>query len=308
LNLTIFKKKIAGCQFLVFSALFVLSAACFAQGKNVTESQQQIGDFSLSGYGERGKKNWDLQGKSADIFQEVVKLKDVEGNLYGKEEDVRLTADQGDFNKTDGKVHLQDNVVITTSTGAKLTTGYLDWDRRAQLVTTDDDVNIERQNMTTVARGIRGEPNLKKIALEKDVRVDISQTEQARAQEELKALTVAKEKITITCDGPLEIDYEKNIATFNNNVKVERADSVIYSDKMDVYFVTAKGDKASSEPTANSVDKIVARGNVKIVRQDNTSYSEEAIYTASDKKITLTGRPKLIINSTQGLKNAFTGN
>ena len=91
-----------------------------------SESDQQIGDFSLSGFGDKGKKSWDLAGKSADIFTEEVKLKDVDGNLYGKDENVNLTAKQGDFNKKDGKVHLEKDVVITTSGGARLTTDSMD--------------------------------------------------------------------------------------------------------------------------------------------------------------------------------------
>ena len=293
----------------ILACLIACWLSAYAEQPKLTESDQQISEFSLAGYGDRGKKSWDLSGRSADIFDEVVKLKKVIGNLYGKDEDINLTADKGDFNKTDGKVHLEDNVVITTSSGAKLTTDSLDWDRKASLVTTDDDVNIQRQNMVTVGKGIRGETNLKKIALEKDVRVDINPQEQTkdRDKEQLKALAQA-DKIVITCDGPMDVDYEKNIATFHNNVKVERTDSVIYCDKMELFFIAAKGEKKSSEPGASSIDKIVCRGNVKIIRGDNTSYSEEAVYTASDKKITLNGRPKLIIYSTGDFKNALIGN
>jgi len=296
------------------------------------ESDQQIGDFSLSGYGEKGKKNWDLAGKSADIFTEIVKLKEVTGNLYGKDEDIKLTADRGDFNKVDGKVHLEQNVVITTSSGTKLTTDSLDWDRKNQLVTTNDAVNIQRGNMVIVANGAKGEPNLKKVALEKNVKLDINPenpikntkaTEEASKasfvanQDKAEGQTV-KEKIVITCDGPLEIDYEKNIATFNNNVKVERTDSTIYSDKMDVYFIAAdkqekpedaKQTSATQQLMGSKIDKIIARGNVKVVRGENLSYSEEAVYTAADKKLVLNGRPKLILYSTEGLiKDASFGN
>ena len=271
------------------------------------EADQQVNDFSLSGYGDRGKKTWDLAGKSADIFNDVVKLKTVEGNLYGKDEDIKLTADRGDFNKSDGKVHLEQNVVITTSAGTKLNTESLDWDRKAQRVSTLDKVNIARDNVLVVALGAQGEPDLKKIAFEKDVKLDINPTE-----EDLKKENGLKEKITITCDGPLNIDYEKSVATFLNNVQVERQDSTIYSDKMEVYFISSKEkkEKKDKEPgfMGSSIDKIVARGNVRVVRGENTSYSQEAIYTAKDKKLTLTGRPKLVIYSTESLSNASTGN
>jgi len=300
-------KKIILIIALVFSA-----GSCFAtEGQpKAVESDQQISDFSLAGYGEKGKKTWDLAGKSADIFTDVVKLKEIVGNLYGKEENVKLTADKGDFNKEDGKVHLEQNVVITTSTGTKLNTDALDWDRKNQLVSTQDRVNIQRENMVLVARGAKGAPSLKRIALEKDVKLDINPT----GNDQAKGAT--KEKITITCDGPLEIDYEKSVAKFSKNVLVERQDSQIYSDIMEVYFIASNKEKKEpgevKGPEAGlmggSIDKIVARGNVKVVRGENVSYSQEAIYSGADKKLVLTGRPKLVIYSTQELGNASSGN
>ncbi|MEW6100939.1 MAG: LPS export ABC transporter periplasmic protein LptC [Candidatus Omnitrophota bacterium] len=270
------------------------------------ESDQQIGDFSLAGYGEKGKKSWDICGKTADIFDEIVKLKSVIGNLYGVDENIQLTADRGDFNKKDGKVHLEQNVIITTSSGAKLCTESLEWDRKAQVVSTEELVNIERNNMVAAATGARGEPNLNKVSLEKNVRLDISPAGQSAPE---PGASGVKEKIIITCDGPLEIDYEKNIAVFKNNVKVERADSVIYSDIMHVYFSRGKDDPiAKAGITASSINRIVAKGNVRVVRGENVSYSEEAVYTAEDRKIILSGRPRLVIYSTEDLKDASFGN
>ncbi len=282
------------------------------KGAQQETSDQQISDFSLAGYGDKGKKSWELSGKSADIFDDVVKLKDITGRLYGEEENIKLTSDKGDFNKTEGKVHLQDNVVITTDSGAKLTTDSLDWDRKNQIVSTPDVVNIERENMFTTGRGARGEPNLKKVNLQKDVTVEI----QPQAKESKMS---AQEKIVITCDGPLEVDYEKNVAVFNNNVKVDRQDSQIYCDSMWIYFLRSGADPAKEKkpdiPVQSpsfmgntKIDKLVAKGNVRIIRGENTSYSEEAIYSAADNKIILSGRPKLILYSAEDLKNAPLGN
>jgi lipopolysaccharide assembly outer membrane protein LptD (OstA) len=55
----------------------------------------------------------------------------------------------------------------------------------------------------------------------------------------------------------------------------------------------------------SKIEKIVARGNVKITRGENVSYSDEATYTALDKKITLSGSPKLIIYSTEEMSASF---
>lgn len=294
-------------RFILLSCLITCAAMIPVAAKEVPkiESDQQMNDFSLSGYGERGRKSWDLTGRTADIFANSVKLDGVKGNLYGQTDQIKLTADKGDFNKASGKVHLERNVIITTSSGAKMTTDSLDWDRKKQLVATKAPVNIQRDNIVADALGASGEPQLKRVALEKDVRLAINPVVDDKDKN-----PIGKEKILVTCDGPVEIDYEKNIASFYNNVKVERLDSTIYSDRLDLYFLTVqqspakkdKGDDKDAPLAGSKIDKVVARGHVKVVQGDNISTSEEAVYTTSDRKIILKGRPELIIYSTEGME------
>ncbi|PIQ90096.1 MAG: LPS export ABC transporter periplasmic protein LptC [Candidatus Omnitrophica bacterium CG11_big_fil_rev_8_21_14_0_20_41_12] len=267
--------------------------------KDAKESAQQVGDFTLSGSGDKGKKTWDLAGKSADIYNDVVKLKKVVGNNYGDKDSINLTADNGNFNKTSGVVHLEDNVVITTSSGIKLTTDSLDWDRKQQIVSTLDKINLDRSDMNLSGQGAKGQTGLKQVVLQKDVRLDIKPKDLQDNK---------KERIIITCDGPLDVDYEKNIAVFNNNVKVEKSDLTIYSDKMQVYFSPkqeAEKQDQGSQVLSSSINKIIALGNVRILRGENISYSQEAIYTALDKKMILTGRPQIIIYQTENMNAAF---
>lgn len=289
---------------LIIAVLSLFCKISFAIETAQSDSDQQINDFSLAGYGERGKKTWDIAGKSADIFTETIKLKDLTGNLYGEKDNVKLTANSGDFDKAEGKVHLEQDVVITTSSGAKLTTDSLDWDRKNDIVATKDHVHIIKDNTITTALGAIGHPSLNKVDLQKDVKLEITPDEQRKNEKD-----AASEKVVITCDGPLSIDYDKNVATFSNNVLVNRPDSQIYSDKMDVYF--SKNDQGSGEKQEGSaafnskITTIVARGNVKIVRGENVSYSDEATYDAVDKKIVLSGKPKLIVYSTEGMNASF---
>jgi LPS export ABC transporter protein LptC len=296
-------KKITALTIL---AVMVTACAC-AQASGPQESEQQIMDFSLAGFGEKGKKNWDISGKSADIVTDTVNLKDVVGNLYGESEDIKLTADKGAFNKKDGQVYLQDNVLIATSGGAKMTTNSLNWDRKNQVVTTEDAVNIERENMIASALGAVGQPNLRKVSLQKEVQVQIDQMQLID-----QSGPSQKSRIVITCEGPMEIDYQKSVATFNKKVKVDTSDATIYSDVMEVHF--AKSEKKKSdissalEPAASmatQVDKIMAYGNVTIIQGENISQSNEAVYTASSNKITLSGKPKLVIYSDNDLSQSF---
>ena len=194
--------------FLVFIFLFGLSFALEARQKKPPKSaenadsgpgEQKMMDFSLCGYTQRGKKSWQVKGDSADIFSDIVRLNSVTANVYGEEENIKLVGDKGAYDKTAGKMHLEKNVVITTDSGGKLTTDSLDWDRVSQKVTTNDIVNIEKQNIKATAKGLEGEPNLKKIFLKDDVRVEIK-------EQDTEALTAGKAPTVITCSGPLEID------------------------------------------------------------------------------------------------------
>jgi len=268
--------------------------------------EQQINDFSLAGYGEKGRKTWDIHGKTADIFESVVKLQDITGNLFQEKENITLTARRGEFDKNEGKMRLEEDVVITTSSGARLTTNSLEWDRNKQLVSTKDKVNIEKDNLVTTAIGAEGQPDLNSLKLEKEPVVKLFSPKTSDANKDTE--------VVISCDGPLEINYQLNLARFNNSVKVDYKDAQIYCDTMELYFrrdnkeanSENKGQVASAvlnQPfMGSSIEKLVCQGNVRILRGENISYCEEAIYTASDGKIVLTGRPKLIIYSTQELK------
>ena len=172
-------------------------------------------------------------------------------------------------------MHLEGNVKANTSDGAKLATDYLNWEAKEQRVTTDAVVDVEKENMQVTGSGAVALPNLKQVTFKENVTVNIKPKE---ADKE-KGLTV------ITCTGPLEVEYEKNLAIFNKDVTVEDERGKLYADKMNVYL----------EPKTRTITKVIASGNVRIVRGENTTYSERAEYTKSDGRVVLTGSPKLVI-------------
>jgi LPS export ABC transporter protein LptC len=234
--------------------------------------------FSLSNFGEKNKKTWDLEGDTLEVYGDMIHLTQVKANMYGEKDNMVLTADKGTFDRTEGKVHLQDNVVITSDSGAKMTTDTLDWAQKDQLVSTDDKVNIYRDNIEAEGVGAVGKTDLKQFSLNKEVQVDINSESQGQMK-----------KTTITCDGPLDIDYQKKIAIFNKNVAATDGESELYGDKMTGYF----------DNETKKITKIVVEGNVKIVRGQDTAYSQTATYNAQNQTISLEGRPKLIIYSKQ---------
>lgn len=232
------------------------------------EGEQKIMSFSLAGYEEGGKKKWEVEGKSADVMADVVNLTEVEAKTYGEETNVTLVADRGTFNRTSSDVHLESNVVATSTEGTTLTTDVLNWKNNEERVYTDKFVKVTREGMETTSTGAEAHPNLKEVEFKKDVKV-----------------VTGKPQTVITCDGPMEVDYGKNFAVFDNKVKVEDERGQLYCDKATAYY----------DSKMRQITKVVAQGNVKIVRGGSWTFSDEAVYLAKEEKIILTGSPKVVI-------------
>jgi len=94
-----------------------------------------------------------------------------------------------------------------------------------------------------------------------------------------------KKKIIITCDGEVEFDYAKNLAYFKDNVKVRSSDGDIDADKITVNL----------DPGTKKVNDIVAEGHVKITQRENVAYGDNAKYNEADKKVSISGSPKIVI-------------
>lgn len=105
-----------------------------------------------------------------------------------------------------------------------------------------------------------------------------------------------KTKTEITCDGEVQFDYEKDLAYFDKNVKVISDDgATIDADRITVNL----------EPKTKKIKDIVAEGNVRIVRGENTTYSEKATYIEAEKRVVLTGKPKLVIYQEGGIEGSL---
>ncbi len=114
---------------------------------------------------------------------------------------------------------------------------------------------------------------------------DFSGQDSAKSRVDAGLKDQKKTKTIITCDGEVLFDYERNIAIFVNNVHVDSEDGSIIADKITVNL----------DPDTRQVKDITAEGNVKIKRGENMTYSEKAVYDAVTKKVSLAGRPKLVI-------------
>jgi len=239
---------------------------------------EKVKVFSMSGFSDSGKKSWELRGSSADIFADVINLFDISGDSYGDGVKVSLKSDKGVFDRKTSNVELHDNVRIDTDEGTTLKTQVLKWDSGGRRVFTDDNVYINRKEMDISGTGALARHNLKLVQLNRDITVDVKDP-----------------AAVITCAGPLEVDYAKNTAIFNNDVRVTDEEASITADKATAYF----------EPKSRSLKMLYCEGNVSIKKGQDTTSAKQLTYLPAEGRVLLEGRPKIIIRSGGDLIQKF---
>jgi LPS export ABC transporter protein LptC len=230
---------------------------------------QKVFAFSFTKYTPEGQREIEIEGDSADILSNDVKLMNVMAKAYAEEVPVTVTADRGQYDKKKNKVHLEKNVVATTDDGTRLVTEALDMSPSEHIVETDLPTQVKKDNINVEGTGARAETNLKKVKFQKNVTVIVQNTEDKEVG-----------PTTITCDGPLVVDYEKNIAHFRDNVVAQDSRGKLTADTMDVYY----------NRVSRRVSKIVSAGDVVIENPDgNKTYSDSVIYLADEGRVILGG-------------------
>ena len=104
-------------------------------------------------------------------------------------------------------------------------------------------------------------------------------------------------------DIPIHVISDKMIAQkdtsmveFIGNVKVTRADSIVFADSIKIYIADDNTNKDSD--AQSNVKKIVSTGNVRYTVGDRKAFADKAVYTTHDNILVLTGKsPKLITGS-----------
>ena len=239
-----------------------------AAGK-IEDPFHRVYSFSFSKYTTAGNKEIEIEGDSADVFTKNVILKNVIAKAYAEESPVTITADRGNIDKTTSKVRLEKNVVAITENGTRLLTETLDILPGKKSLETRAQAEVKRDNISIEGLGAQGDSRLKKVKFKKKVTVVVKNPESKSGV-----------PTVITCDGPLVVDYEKNIARFHDNVLAEDERGKLRADLMDVYY-----DKKSRR-----VSKIVAVGNVVVENNDgNQTFSDNVTYLAEEGRIILGG-------------------
>jgi LPS export ABC transporter protein LptC len=245
-------------------------------------TQQRIKDFYLSNYKEDGTRDWEIKGEEAIIYDKYVDILKMKAKYYLENDTISIKSQKAKLDKEDFTVYLEDKVHIENKEGIKLLTDFLKWERKKNRIETPQWVKANRNNMEIEAKGLSADTQFKKVDFKEDVKVKFPDKE-------------GKDFTTITCSGPLEIEYNEGKAVFNKNVIVEYKEGKLFADKATVFFDTKN----------RKIIKIVSEGKVKIIRDDNIIFAQKATYISDEARVILEGNPRVIYFSKE---NETTGN
>ena len=232
----------------------------------------------MTGYTDDGRKKWDIKGESADIISDTVILKNIETNTYSDDRTVVLKADNGKYDKKENSIRLENNVVITTSDGINLTAEWFKWNSETDEIITNSFVEVKKDNLYASGYGASASTTDKEVQLNKEI-------------------VVKQDEMTISCSGPLIINYGKDIASFYDKVKVVEPRGELIADRLDVFF----------NPDSRKMESALAEGNVELKRGQNIAKGQRLVYTIASGEAILTGNPEIVIYSKKDLGDALTG-
>ena len=95
----------------------------------------------------------------------------------------------------------------------------------------------------------------------------------------------------------METSQESGAVLFSGNVKATQEDLTINADEMTVLYIKAGSQPTSSadvraENLSQKIDKILARGNVKIVQRDSVAAGDTMDFSADERIVILSGNAK----------------
>jgi len=257
--------------FIYMLIFFPLSLSGFAQEEEALEMPvgQRIQDFYFSNYKEDGTCDWEIEGIEAVIYDEIIEIDYMKGKYYSGAKNVTVTSDKAFIDKLTFNIRLEHNVKIV-SDDVEFQSDILNWDKTDNKVYTDEKVYAKKGEIDIDAIGFRADIDIKTGCFFKDVVLNIPDDH-------------GKGEMRVDCDGPLDIDYIKEEAVFNNNVIASGDKSKLYGDKVTVFFDTKE----------KIIEKVLAQENVRIERGGSVTNAKEAVYMAKEGKTILSGRPEI---------------
>jgi len=115
-----------------------------------------------------GKRLWTLSAARAGIYDEIIKVDEVEVRFYDEEEKEFsvLNAPRGELNTRTHNIFVEDSVVVFTDDSTELYTQSLFWLNDSAKILSDSYVKIIKGDGTVIeGRGLRTDPRLSRIEI-----------------------------------------------------------------------------------------------------------------------------------------------
>jgi len=110
-------------------------------------------------------------------------------------------------------------------------------------------------------------------------------------------------RIHITADR-LVTDTQSQNAEFIGNVRVLRNDMTIFSDSLKIFYTGTSSQGNQGQPGAESIQRIVAQGNVRINFDDRTATTQRAEWSPQEQTIVLSGPGSQIVSGKNSIKGS----
>ena len=103
--------------------------------------------------------------------------------------------------------------------------------------------------------------------------------------------------ITVTSDGPMQMNQATMYAVFNIHVIAVEASTgrELHCDKMEIWFNQA----------TKKIKKAICTGHVKAIQGPDVSYADQMIYDGETQVLTMIGRPKIVFDAGSGKGNGM---
>jgi len=115
-----------------------------------------------------GVRLWDVTAEkmNADFLTQNADMENVTAHFYKENGDsIELTADHGLYENVTKDIHVEGNVVVTTTEGAKLTSGKMDWFNENGVLVATDKVKITKDDMLAEGDRIESKDGFSKFLL-----------------------------------------------------------------------------------------------------------------------------------------------
>lgn len=133
----------------------------------------QLHDVSYSTTDRNNVTQWDLKAQSARYFKDKKKvmLENLSVNLYQKDGEVyRLKGSRGCFYTDSRDIELDGGAEAFLPDGTTIKTDKVDYDHDRKIITTDDEILIQRNSFSMKGRGMVVDLNTEKMKILKNVR------------------------------------------------------------------------------------------------------------------------------------------